>query len=98
MRVREKNGILNFLKMIFIDVDCPEEEVDIARSEDPKMKELKESLGRVDALARNFYISNSASNGGKSGGIVDKAEIDTAKAMEAAEKKEAARGQEGREI
>ena len=98
MRVREKNGILSFLRMIFIDVDCPEEEVDIERSEDPKMKELKDSLNRVDALERNFYVSSSAPKGGKSGGIVEKAEIDTAKAMEAAEKKETTRGQEGREI
>ena len=98
MRVKEKNGILNFLKMIFIDVDCPEEEVDIEKSEDPKMKELKESLSRVDTLERSFYVSNSAPKGGKSKGIVEKAEIDTAKAMEAAEKKETTRGQQGREI
>ncbi|MCI9087403.1 MAG: hypothetical protein HFJ32_02450 [Clostridia bacterium] len=98
MRVREKNGILNFLKMIFIDVDCPDEEVDIEKSEDPKMQELKESLSRVDTLERSFYVSNSAPKGGKSKGIVERAEVDTAKAVEAAEKRETTKGKEGREI
>ncbi len=84
MRVKEKNNFLSFLKTIFIDVDYPEgEEVDIGKSNDPKMKELRDSLNRVDALERNFYVSsNSAPKGGKgSNKIVDKVNVDSNKAI-----------------
>ncbi|MCI9039297.1 MAG: hypothetical protein HFJ29_05455 [Clostridia bacterium] len=76
MRMKEKNNFLSFLKMIFIDVDNTGEEIDIEKSEDPKMKELKESLKRVDALERDFYVSSSSPKGGKSNGIVETVTID----------------------
>lgn len=99
MRVKEKNSFLNFLKMIFIDVDnAGEEMIDIEKSGDPEMQELRESLGRVDTLERNFYVSSSSPKGGKSSGVVEKAEVDTAKAMRQAEQKESATRQEEREI
>lgn len=84
MRVKEKNNFLSFLKTIFIDVDYPEgEEMNIGKSEDPKMKELKESLNRVDALERKFYVSsNSAPKGGKgNSNVVEKVNVDNNKAM-----------------
>ncbi len=95
MRVREKNNLLNFLKKVFIDVDYPDgEEIDIGRSEDPEMKDLRESLDRVGDLERSFYVSNSSPKGGKSNSIVEKAEVNTTKAMEAAEKKEVRKEQQ----
>ena len=87
-----KNSLLGFLKTVFIDVDCPDEEVNI--SENPKMEELQKSLKRIDDLERNFYVSNSSPKGGKSSSIVEKAEINTTKAMEAAEKKEVRKEQQ----
>lgn len=99
MRLKEKNSFLSFLRMIFIDADnVGEEMIDIEKSEDPKMQELKESLSRVDTLERNFYVSSSSPKGGKSSGVVEKAEVDTAKAMRQAERKESATRQEEREI
>lgn len=84
MRVKEKNNFLSFLKTIFIDVDYPDgEEMDIGKSEDPKMTELKDSLNRVNALERSFYVSSSsAPKGGKgNSNIVDKVNVDSNKAI-----------------
>lgn len=78
MRTNQKNNFLSFLKTIFIDVDYPDgEEIDIGNSNDPKMKELKDSLNRVDGIERNFYISSSSNpKGGKSNNIVETVAID----------------------
>ena len=84
MKTNQKNNFLSFLKTIFIDVDYPEgEEVDIGNSNDPKMKELKDSLDRVDNIERNFYISSSSNpKGGKeNSNIVDKVNVDNNKAI-----------------
>ena len=84
MRVKEKSNFLSFLKTIFIDVDYPDgEEMDIGNSNDPKMKELKDSLNRVDDIERNFYISsNSNPKGGKgNSNVVEKVSVDNNKAM-----------------
>ena len=78
MKTNQKNNFLSFLKTIFIDVDYPDgEEIDIGKSDNPKMKELKDSLNRVDALERNFYVSsNSTPKGGKGNSIVETVAID----------------------
>ena len=84
MKTNQKNNFLSFLKTIFIDVDYPDgEEIDIGKSDNPKMKELKDSLNRVDALERNFYISsNSNPKGGKgNSNVVEKVSVDNNKAM-----------------
>lgn len=65
-----------------------EEEIDIENSQRPEDKELKQALGKVSELEKKYRISNS-SNGGKNAGkkIVEKVDVDNAKATEKAEKK-----------
>lgn len=84
MKTNQKNNFLSFLKTIFIDVDYPNgEEMDIGNSNDPKMKELKDSLNRVDNIERNFYISSSSNpKGGKgNSNVVDKVNVDNSKVI-----------------
>lgn len=83
MKTNQKNNFLSFLKTIFIDVDYPDDErEDLAESTDPKMAELKESLNRVDALERKFYVSTSSPKGGKgNSNVVEKVNVDNNKAM-----------------
>lgn len=83
MKTNQKNNFLSFLKTIFIDVDYPDDErEDIEDSTNPKMAELKESLNRVDALERKFYVSTSSPKGGKgNSNVVEKVNVDNNKAM-----------------
>lgn len=98
-RKENKNRLVDFVKMIFIDPDYPEKEVDIEKSDKLELKELKESLDKINKMEAQFFVdATSAPKGGKSGGIVEKAEVDTEKAMKAVGEKEMPREQEGREI
>lgn len=84
MKTNQKNNFLSFLKTIFIDVDYPDgKEMDIGNSNDPKMKELKDSLNRVDSIERNFYISSSSTpKGGKgNNNVVEKVNVDNNRAV-----------------
>ena len=82
------NGALALLKRVFWDVDNAENEINIEKSNDPKMKDLKESLKRVGEYEMKYVVSNtnSSKKGGK-GGIVEKAEVDAVKAMKEASQK-----------
>lgn len=100
MKTNQKNNFLSFLKTIFIDVDYPDgEEIDIGKSDNPKMKELKDSLNRVDALERNFYIASSSNpKGGKgNSNIVDKVNVDSNKAIRQVDENARTEQQETRE-
>ena len=84
MKTNQKSNFLSFLKTIFIDVDYPDgKEMDIGNSNDPKMKELKDSLNRVDDIERNFYISSSSNpKGGKgNSNVVEKVDVDNSKVI-----------------
>lgn len=96
MRIKEKNSFRNFLKMIFIDVDNTEEEIDITKSNEPSMKELQESLNRIDTFERNFYVSSSSNHkGGKgSSNVVEKVDVDNSKAIKQADRSARAEQQE----
>ena len=90
------NGALALLKRVFWDVDNVENEIDIGKSNDPKMKDLKESLKIVEEYEMKFVNNNSSKKGGKSG-IVEKAEVDAAKAMKEASQKVSEREVDGLE-
>lgn len=85
MRIKEK--LIHFWN-VTLGPDL-QPEIDIENSKDPNMTELRESLTRnVTAIEAKFIASNrnSSPKGGKDG-LVEKAEVDTAKAMKEASQK-----------